>query len=157
MSALIQHMEREFRLAGFLSGTDTHEEFLVDAIRELVKVYAAQGHSGGSGFQTLTLFDRLVNGNPLTPLLGGRSEWTDVSPDGEPGKFFQNVRYSKVFWNRAEGYFYDDGMKPVYVYPDGTAVTKSDDQAPQITFPYMPGFPPVINVDAQGNPTPVMT
>ncbi len=157
MSALIQHMEREFRLAGFFSGTDTHEEFLVDSIRELVHTFAKQNHSGGSGFQTLALFVRLVNGHPLTPLLGGRTEWTDISPDGDPGKFFQNARYSKVFWNRAEGYFYDDGMKPVYVYPDGSAVTKSDDQPPQITFPYMPDVPPVIHVDENGKPTDLMT
>lgn len=152
MKPIIEHMEREFRLAGFFSGTDTHEEFLVDCVRQLVHAFSEQKHSGGTGFETLTIFDRLVNGNPLTPLLGGRAEWTDISPDGEPGKFFQNVRYSKVFWNRAEGYFYDDGMKTVYVYPDGTVTTRPDDQAPQIKFPYMPGVPPVVQVDKNGKP-----
>lgn len=151
MSPLTQHMEREFRLAGLMSGTDAATDKLVSDIRALVALYISQNHSGGSASQTLTLFDRLVSGYPLTPLYGGRQEWTDVSPDGEPGKVFQNVRYSKVFWNKEDGHMYDTGMCPHYMYPDGTVTTRPDDKPPQIIMPYMPGVGPIIPVDENGN------
>lgn len=141
MSNLINHMEREFRYAGLLSGTDSAEEAIVSQLRQLVTVIASQNHSGSSLFGVLQLLDRLVNLKPLTPLTGADSEW--VAAEHDPA-ILQNVRCSTVF--KIDGKAVDAGMKPVYITPDGVAVTRSTDPAPEITFPYMPGLPPIIEV-----------
>ena len=148
MSTLIKHLERELRYAGLLSGTDPIEEKLVEDLRSLVALFASQNHSGGTGFQTLQLLDRIVNFKPLTPLAGAEIEWEPI--DQMPG-WLQNVRCTSVIKDDS-GQSRDIGMKPVYVFPDGVTVTKSTDEAPIITFPYMPGFPPMIMVDSDGNP-----
>jgi hypothetical protein len=147
MSNILFHLERELRAAGLLSGTDPAEDKLVSDLRALVKTYAEQNHSGGTGTMTLQLFDRIANFKPLTPLTGDAREWAEV--ENMPG-FFQNIRCTTVIKDD-EGNFRDIGMKPVYVYPDGLTVTRQE-PAPLISFPYMPGFPPVIAVNSEGNP-----
>lgn len=137
---LTEHMEREFRYAGMLSGTGTEEEKLIDDLRGFVRLIVSQGHSGATLFNTMNILDRLITGRPLTPLTGRTDEWADsaVSSDVKVNK-----RCSTVF-KHADGTVVDVGMKPVYVYPDGTTVTRSEDPTPVVTFPYMPGFPPTI-------------
>ena len=147
MSNLIAHMEREFRAAGLMSGTDPQSEKLVADLRGLMQVFADQGHSGGSGTSTLQLFDRLVHFKPLTPLLGTADEWVKSPVDDTVSS---NLRCSSIIRDDETGEAVDVGMKPVYIGPDGTAVTRSEDPAPAVTFPYMPGFPPVVPVNEAG-------
>lgn len=143
MSNLVEHMEREFRYAGLMSGTAPEDDKLVADLRGLVQVIVSQGHSGGTLFNTMHILDRLITGRPLTPLLGTADEWEDSPIDPE-------VKVSKrcpTVFKHPDGTVVDVGMKPVYLYPDGTTVTRPEDPAPQIAFPYMPGFPPTIAVE----------
>lgn len=153
MSNLITHMEQEFRASGLLSGTDPLEEKLVASLRGLIREFAAQDHSGSTASMTLSLFDRLVHYKPLTPLTGDELEWNEVPAEqaGPDGPRFVNKRCSSVL-KYADGRAVDVGMLPTYVLPNGMASTRSTDRPPEVTFPYMPGLPPFIAVDASGNP-----
>lgn len=150
MSELINHMEREFRASGLLSGTDPMEELLVNALRGLMGVFAKQSHSGGTANMVLSLFDRLAQYKPLTPLTGASSEWVEIPPELQSGPTHVNIRCSSVF-KYPDGRVIDVNMVPVYVDPHGQATTRSSDRPPEIKFPYMPGMPPVIAVDFNGN------
>lgn len=150
MSPLKQHLERELRASGLLSGSDPMENQIVADLRQLIDAVDSQEHSGGSLSMVLNLFDRLVNFKPLTPLTGAKDEWTDNGLDA--GKILTNVRCSSVLWLVDSDCAVDVGMKPVYVRPDGVATTLSSDPAPKVTFPYMPGFPEMIRVDEAGEP-----
>jgi hypothetical protein len=149
MSNLILHLERELRCAGLLSGTNPREDKLVDDLRGIIKVIEAQDHSGGSLFTTLQFIDRLINLKPLTPLTGRPDEWDVVEADDTVVKI--NKRCPTVMVLK-DGSVVDVGMHPVYIDPDGLATTRSDGPLPPVAFPYMPGFPPTIAVDANGNP-----
>lgn len=151
MSQLLEHMEREFRIAGLLSGNDPLEEILVSSLRGLMKEFASQRHSGSTAHMVLSLFDRLVHTKPLTPLTGAPSEWVEIPADQQSGPTHQNIRCTTVFKYLA-GDAIDVGMLPTYVTPDGQATTRSTDRPPYIKFPYIPGMPPVIAVDFDGNP-----
>lgn len=150
MSRLVEHMEREIRLAGITDADADYDGLIASSVAELVKVFAVQGHSGGSAVMTLNLFDRLVNFMPLTTLKDTPDEWTDMSAyDGSPaGTLFQNVRCSSVF--KRHGKAFDVGMKTLYIRPDGSSFTMSDELAPEVTFPYAPGLPTMVRVDEDG-------
>ena len=149
MSNLTNHMEREFRAAGLMSGTDPQSDKMVSDLRGLMSVFVSQNHSGGSGTGVLQLFDRLVHFKPLTPLLGTPGEWEASDIDGN---LLHNIRCSSVIKDTETGEVRDVGMKPVYVFPNGQSVTRSTDEAPLVSFPYMPGLPPVVAVNEQGVP-----
>jgi len=150
MHTLTDHMEREFRVSGLLSGTDPLEELLVNSLRGLMGVFVKQGHSGGSADMTLSLFDRLAQYKPLTPLTGAESEWIEIPPEMQSGPSHQNIRCTSVF-KYPDGRAIDVNMTPVYIDPFGVTTTRSEDRPPEISFPYMPGMPPVIGVDHDGN------
>lgn len=152
MSNLLEHMENEFRVAGLHSGTNEVEDMIVGSLRALMNAFVSQGLSDGGAATVLPLFDRLTQLKPLTPLTGARSEWLELpaDPANPEGPTHINARCSTVF-RYADG-AYDVGMQPVYVDPTGFATTRSDDKPPRVQFPYMPGFPPTVFVDASGNP-----
>lgn len=151
MSNLLEHMENEFRVAGLNSGTDPVEEMIVSGVRALMNAFISQGLSDGGAATVLPLFDRLTQLKPLTPLTGARSEWLELpaDPTNPEGPTHINVRCPTVF--RYTDGAYDVGAVPIYVDPFGHT-TRSTDKPPRVQFPYMPGFPPVIPVDADGNP-----
>lgn len=146
------HMEREFRQAGLLSGTNEMEELIVKSLRTMMGAFTGLNLDGDMTSSVLHLFDRLVNGFPLTPLTGDADEWIkpNFGPEDDTG-MLQNVRCGRVF-KMPDGSCIDAGAKPMYIMPDGMTFTKSDDKAPEVTFPYMPGFPPMVRVDEKGNP-----
>lgn len=150
MPNLVEHCEREIRAAGLDSGTADYEGLIATSLRALVAAFSGQGHSGESAAMTLNLFDRLVNYKPISPLLGTPDEWQDMSSydSSPPGTLFQNVRCSSVF--KRGDKVYDVGMKTVYVRQDGSSFTVSDEEPPLVCFPYSPGFPPFVRVDADG-------
>jgi len=155
MSELIAHMEREFRAAGLLSGTDPQEELIVSSLRQLMGAFASQGHSGGTGHMVLNLFDRLASFKPLVPLTGDDREWHKIDDqmviDGDISPTHQNKRCSSIF-KYGDGRVVDVSMVPHYVDPVGVVTTRSTDRPLPVTFPYMPGFPEMIRVDHDGNP-----
>lgn len=150
---ILEHLEREFRIAGLLSGTSALEDKLVVSLRGLATTFIEQEHTHETGSMTLTLFDRIVQGKPLVPLYGAPAEWERLPPNPEDpeGPVAVNKRCRTVF-KYAAGHAVDVGMLPLYVdQTSGRTFNNPTDRPPVIQFPYMPGIPETIAVDAAGN------
>jgi hypothetical protein len=122
MSNLIAHAKRELEVFG-------DEPMVNDAVMQLVRAFAGQGHSGFSAEHVLGLFNRVARFEPLRPLTGEDSEWERVE-----GDMLQNRRCSRVFKD-AEGAFDIEGR--IFREPDGCCFTSADSWVP-VTFPYTP-------------------
>jgi len=102
-------------------------------VRELLHVFASQGHSGFSAAITAELVGKLLRFEPIGPLTGEPDEWHEVGPG-----VFQNRRCGRVFKqaDRFNGQAYDlDGI--VWEEPDGGRFTNSESLVP-VVFPYTP-------------------
>jgi len=96
MSYLVEYAESELKLAGLFDKDSDYNGALGDAALEIVKVFSKQGHSGGSAAIVISLIDKLLNYEPLTPLTYEPDEWNDVSEmSGSP--MWQNKRKSTTF------------------------------------------------------------
>lgn len=147
MSNLLRHAETELTAAGYLS-TDEEgpNKWMREKVLELVKVFAAQGHSGSSAPFAVSLFEKVARYEPLVPLQGTDDEWSEYA-SGQ----FQNMRCSHVFKqaDRFGGRAYDvDGL--IFVDPNGYAYTGAASHVP-ITFPYTPKSD-YVYVDHEGHP-----
>ena len=132
MSNLLKHAKKELELSGV--DEDIYGDMTSKAVLELVEVFAKQGHSGMSAGYVRSLFNKVANYEPLTPLTGEDDEWTDVSEYGG-GVQFQNKRCSNVF-KGADGVAYDvNGI--VFEDKDGCTFTSGDSRV-NVTFPYVP-------------------
>lgn len=142
---LVEHAERELALAG-VAGDDDYDGMLYEAVMELVRKFADQGHSGASAAMAVSMVEKLMRFEPLTPLTGDDTEWNDVSDVGgrDGGALFQNNRYSAVF--KDDDLVYDiDAV--VLVDPHGGG-WMSNVREP-IEFPYVPKQTHV-KIDAHG-------
>lgn len=99
MSNLVEHAERELKLAGVFDKDADYDGMLGHAVLALVKVFAGQGHSGFSAHQTLAMFDEVARFRILTAISSDPSEWFDhgdgMGPRGEP--IWQNKRDPAAF------------------------------------------------------------
>ena len=90
-NALVQHAEREL---GFALGDDELDQLMRDNVMQLVRVFAAQGHSGFSAHHCLWLFDKVARFDLTAPLTGAEDEWAEpFDSDGTQ----QNRRMGSVF------------------------------------------------------------
>jgi hypothetical protein len=119
-SPLYEHAKRELEQVG-----DIYDGMVNSAALDIVGVFAAQGHSGGSAAITTQLVERLMRYEPLTPLTGEDDEWGEIG-SGQ----FQNKRCSHVFKN-ADGAF-DINTLPNVEGGIGNGLWAS------ISFPYNP-------------------
>jgi hypothetical protein len=76
--SLTQHAEFELRRAGMMDKSSDYEGMVGYAVLDLVRTFAAQGHSGGSAMQTIALFTHLAKYQTLTPLTADKDEWNLV-------------------------------------------------------------------------------
>jgi hypothetical protein len=95
MTSLVQHAKRELRSAGLFDADAEYDGDVAVQVSSLMEVFAAYGHSGGSAEQTITIFDKLARGMPLTPLTGEDDEWE--VPDNMSGQILTNNRCPFVF------------------------------------------------------------
>ncbi|KKM65232.1 hypothetical protein LCGC14_1493360 [marine sediment metagenome] len=126
---LVEHAERELRVAGFYDEDSDYSGMLAEAVMELIKLFAKQGHSGFSAGRTRQIFGKLADYQPLLPLTGDDDEWNECH-DG----MFQNNRCSHVFKDKTGTY---DIQGKVFREPNGSCYTGSDSRVP-VTFPYVP-------------------
>ena len=68
-----------------------------DHILRMVEEFSAEGHSGYSASYALGVLKKLLAFEPLTPLTGEDSEWTDVTAESGGNVMYQNKRLSSVF------------------------------------------------------------
>lgn len=98
---LVSHAEFELRRVGLFDEDSDYNGDIGKCIVELMKVFAAQGHSGGSAMRTLELFNHLAKFKTLSPITSDPTEWMEVGD-----LTWQNKRQSD--------YFSSDGGKTWY-------------------------------------------
>ena len=68
MSKLVEHAKRELEIAGLFDADSDYEGYIAESVLELIKTFAAQGHSGGSADLTRLYFYALSDFVNLTKL-----------------------------------------------------------------------------------------
>jgi hypothetical protein len=101
---LVEHAERELRAAGLFDEDSDYGGMLGPDVLELVRTFAAQGHSGCSAHIAIDLFRRVASYQILTPLKNPMisGEYMEVS-----GGVLQSTRKSSVFSNDAGKTWHD--------------------------------------------------
>lgn len=76
----------EMRRAGLYDNDADFRGMIPECVLELLDTWHKQGHSGGSAYMTLEIFNKLVAHKPLTPITDDPDEWMDMSEyqGGEP-------------------------------------------------------------------------
>jgi hypothetical protein len=132
---MVEHAFEELNAAGLYDADSDYDGMMGPAVMRLVQQHAKEDHSGFSSMMAATMFVRLVNGEPLAPLTGEDSEWSEWYAGG----IRQNRRCSKIF-QREDGTAYTlDAV--VFIDPNGARFTSSD-SVRDIEFPYMPPSQP---------------
>lgn len=129
MGNLTDHARRELQAAGLFNEDSDYDGMLAEAVMELVEAFAEQGHSGFSAKQTIKIFAKVADFQPLVPLTGEDDEWNEVGTG-----VFQNNRCSHVF---KEGGIAYDSQGRVFREPSGACYTGRGSRV-EVTFPYTP-------------------
>lgn len=104
--SLVEHAKYELELAGLFDKDSDYDGMLGEAVLELVKVFAKQGHSGFSAHTVLELFNTVASYKPLSPIGVSEDEWMDVSgSSSEP--MWQNKRRGTTFSRDGGKTWYD--------------------------------------------------
>ena len=126
---LEHHAQAELQAAGLFDKASDYGGMLGEATMRLIRVFAAEGHSGFSAGLAVKLFDRLARREPITPLTGNDDERVEVGPN-----LLQNRRCSHVFKTQDGAY---DSEGRIFRDPSGSCFTNQDSRVP-VTFPYTP-------------------
>lgn len=102
MSNLIRHAESEMRRAGLYDKDADYGGLIPEAVMALIEAHSKQGHSGGSHWVTLDVFNRVINFKTLSAITSDPSEWMEISKDiwqsnREPATF--SVDAGKTWYN----------------------------------------------------------
>ncbi|MCL4419547.1 hypothetical protein M1146_05620 [Patescibacteria group bacterium] len=121
----------ELTRIGMYGSGDEMNDAMCEHILKMVNVFAEEGHSGFSANYAISILQKLLRFEPLSPLTGEDDEWNEVG-DGH----YQNKRFSRVFKEGKDGQAYDMQGK-VFVEPNGASYTSRDSHV-YIEFPYVP-------------------
>lgn len=138
--SLLSYAEKEMKLAW--PEDEPMQDMVKEDVLELLKVFAAQGHSGMSAPYVLSVFNTLVRFEPLSPLTGEDSEWTEVGEDT-----FQNNRCSEVFKEGKDGEAYWINGK-IFRDKSGCTYTNKNSRVP-VVFPWTRPEPEIVDVPAE--------
>ena len=110
-SNLVRHARRELEIVG-------EDPEFIERYLDIIRVFAAQGHSGGSASVFIPTLNDLLQFKPLTPVTDDPIEWIEV---GE--KMWQNTRYSaaftsdptfKTYWSVDDKILKEDDTRIIY-------------------------------------------
>jgi hypothetical protein len=158
MSNYQSHAVRELKKLGYLFDEDDYpiedptDDFDMNAemcmcVLEVLEVFAKQGHSGMSASYAISILEKVMKFEPLSPLTGEDDEWNCINDERTGNnEVFQNKRSSNVFKEGGEAYDIDG---KVFIDPDGASFTSFESRMP-VTFPYTPKRI-YMNVDSEGN------
>lgn len=104
--SLVEHAESELRLAGLFDKNSDYEGMIAESVMELIKVFAAQGHSGCSAMLTLSAFNTCARFRPLTPITSDPSQWNEVGRG-----LWQSRRCASIFSRDGGETSYDIDMQ----------------------------------------------
>lgn len=97
MSNLEKHAEFEMRRAGLYDKDADYGGMIPESVIKMVKVLCEGGHSGGSHYLTMKIFNRVANFKTLTPITSDLSEWMEVGRGITDKMVRQNKRQSSAF------------------------------------------------------------
>lgn len=117
--SLIEHAERELKLAGLTEPDSDYYPMLYNNIMDIVKVFSEAGHSGMSASITVNILNRLLSFKSLTPLTADPDEWNEVGSN-----MWQSNRQADAFSDNAGLTWYFLDRKPesgehIYHHPSG--------------------------------------
>jgi len=131
MSNIKDYAISELTRIGMYGSDDEINNAMCKHILKMVDVFDEEGHSGFSAEYAVSILQKLLRFEPLSPLTGEDNEWNEVGPD-----VYQNKRLSRVFKEGKDGQAYDIRGK-VFVEPNGASYTSRDSRV-YIEFPYVP-------------------
>lgn len=146
-SNLVNHARIELeRIKAFDEEGDFYGGMTGNAVLELVKVFARQGHSGMSAPLVRQLFDKVADFKPLSPITGDDDEWNVIGD-----LRFQNKRLSAVFKEEGRCHYID---AIVWKEESGSCFTGRVEElssSQDITFPFIPKtfYIDVVDVDGE--------
>lgn len=105
--SLVEHAEREMRLAGLYDKDSDYGGMIPEAVLSLVRAHSKEGHSGGSHWLTLQIFNKVVNYKTLTPITSNPEEWFKHDYQVAGKDSWQNIRQSSVFSQDGGKTWYD--------------------------------------------------
>lgn len=120
---------KELELSGWCDKDAFYGDMISVCILDMMRQFYEEGHSGMSASVVSTIFGKLSDFQPLTPLTGQDDEWNEIGNDE-----FQNKRRSSVF--KRDGVAYDMNGK-VFRNKGGSCYTSSGSRV-NIEFPYTP-------------------
>lgn len=94
MGNLVKYAKEELERAGWFDNDSPYDGDIGKAVMELIEVFEKQGHSGLSASIVRSLFNRVSNFKPLTPLTFEDDEWELAF---ETKEVYQNKRDSAIF------------------------------------------------------------
>lgn len=103
MGNLETYAKEELERAGMFDKDSDYAGGIGDAVMELIKVFAAQGHSGGSAPRVVHLFEKLANYKPILPIEDNPEDWVENSFGILDDNTFQNKRLGSLFKDGENG------------------------------------------------------
>lgn len=100
--SLLEHAEKEMRLAGLYEKGSDYAGMIPEAVMSLVEAHSKHGHSGGSHWLVLQIFNKVINYKTLTPITSNPDEWFKHDHD-----YWQNTRQCSVFSQDGGKTWYD--------------------------------------------------
>ena len=101
-STILRHAKAELERAGAFDPDADYDGAVAHHVMELLTEFVKFGHSGGSAFLALGLFNQLARLRPLSPLTADPDEWMLVADgmlDPEEPPLWQSRRNPEAFSN----------------------------------------------------------
>lgn len=143
--SLYDFAERELDILGLNDG-DAMNKSMREHILKMVQEFAKEGHSGFSASYAIAILQKVLAYEPLTPLTGEESEWTEVAKEltgSNQGTLWQNNRCSHVFKDDNGAYDINGKVFWEWVVDEASGekfkshFTNFNSRVP-VTFPYTP-------------------
>ena len=120
---LVDHARYEMDMVGLFEPDSDYEGELGNAVMDLMKTFAGQGHSGASAGITRDLFHRLSNFETLSSITNNPDEWMDVADERTNGQaLWQSKRNPALFsTDGGKTHYHVDNPKEIITSEEGMA------------------------------------
>lgn len=137
---LVDHAKRELNLISDLNDEDDikYGEKIISMIENFCDLNETDSLSRAMG--KIIVLNKLLKFEPLSPLTGEDSEWTQIGTQGENNPLYQNNRSPRVFKTKNDGAYDTEGLifyELKNQYPYINFFTTKDSHV-KINFPYLP-------------------
>lgn len=110
---LTEYTEKELKLAGFYDeDADCAPGEVAGAVLGIVRLFEGHGHSGASAGLVLSIVNKVLNYEPLSPITSNPAEWMNVTEYNGVEGLWQSVRKPTTFSKDGGKTWYDlDDLK----------------------------------------------